>query len=428
MSVKGFFEKPCPYNRGLPKASLGRFECPTNACQSWRCWICFLYFIGMDGYGLENMKQVPLRSAVGWMLALLMLGCSDPTPINIGFIGPTSGRSADLGIAGRNGAILAIEQINEQGGIDGRLINLIVRDDEQSAERGSEIIREFEELKVDAILGPFTSNVTLALMPQINNAQITTMAVTVTSDLISGKDDYILRTVSSTADHAARHGAYHYKQLGFRNAHVILDMANEAYTRSWYNDYSRGFTQAGGQNPQETTFSTGNDVNFDAIAEQVLSSNPDLVVFCTNSVDAAALAKAIRLQNDSVQIATSEWAGTERLISLGGQYVENILVPQYLNRQDDSETYQAFRRAYMARFNQQEPGFAGKIAYSGAKVLARAFAEQQSGEELKDTIVRLSRFEGLQGDIVINATGDSRSETFVSRIKNGQFISQVELQ
>lgn len=363
------------------------------------------------------------------VLAVLTLShCAGSDPYLIGFIGPTSGRSADLGISGRNGAMLAFEQINSQGGVNGREIKLIVRDDEQSAKRGREIIREFESLGVDAVLGPFTSGVAVAIMPLIDEAEMTTMAVTATSDQISGKDDFLLRTVSSTADHAARHGAYHYQQLGFRQVHVIVDEANAAYTQSWFEDYSRGVSMAGGEVPDRTGFTTGASVDFAALASRVLTTEPDLIVLCTNSVDAAALAKAIRLSGAGVQIATSEWAGTERLISLGGDYVEGLIVPQYLNRQDGSDKFQSFRQAYLDRFNQHEPGFSGKIAYNSARVLATALSEQKRGETLKDTILRLRQFEGVQGDILINATGDSRSETFISRIVNGMFVSEAALQ
>ena len=362
------------------------------------------------------------------MTTLIVTGCRHSEPYLIGFIGPTSGRSADLGISGRNGAILAFEQVNAEGGIHGRDIKLIVRDDEQSAQRGREIIREFQRMNVDAVLGPFTSSVAVAIMPIVDEAQLTTIAVTTTSNLLSGKDDYLLRTVSSTSDHATRHGAYHYQQLGFRQVHVITDETNAAYTHSWYDDYSHGFTLAGGLAPDKTGFATGNDVDFDALVATVIATNPDLIILCTNSVDAAALAKAIRLAGSDVQIATSEWAGTERLISLGGHYVEGLIVPQYLNRQDPGAAYQAFRQAYLDRFNQQEPGFSGKIAYNSARVLAVALAEQKRGETLKDTIIRLRRFPGIQGDIQFTSTGDSRSETFISRIVDGEFISEAALQ
>lgn len=56
--------------------------------------------------------------------------CTDPTPLKIGFIAGLTGRFADLGTSGRNGAMLAVELQNAQGGIRGRPVTLLIRDDE----------------------------------------------------------------------------------------------------------------------------------------------------------------------------------------------------------------------------------------------------------------------------------------------------------
>ena len=59
----------------------------------------------------------------------LLVACQKPEPIRIGFVGGLSGRVADLGGAGRNGVQLALEQRNAAGGINGRSVELVVRDD-----------------------------------------------------------------------------------------------------------------------------------------------------------------------------------------------------------------------------------------------------------------------------------------------------------
>jgi branched-chain amino acid transport system substrate-binding protein len=64
-----------------------------------------------------------LRVAILVTLASGMIACTPPEPLRIGFLGGLSGRVADLGIGGRNGAILAVEMRNRQGGINGRQSN-----------------------------------------------------------------------------------------------------------------------------------------------------------------------------------------------------------------------------------------------------------------------------------------------------------------
>jgi ABC-type branched-subunit amino acid transport system substrate-binding protein len=56
---------------------------------------------------------------------------SDKNPFRIGFVDTLIGKGSDLGIQGRNGVTLAVEEVNQQGGINGRPFHLITKDDRQ---------------------------------------------------------------------------------------------------------------------------------------------------------------------------------------------------------------------------------------------------------------------------------------------------------
>ena len=76
---------------------------------------------------------VATSGRLAWLFGLLgiavLLGCNPPEPIRLGFVGGASGRVADLGIAGRDAVLLAVEQRNREGGVAGRQIQLLIRDD-----------------------------------------------------------------------------------------------------------------------------------------------------------------------------------------------------------------------------------------------------------------------------------------------------------
>jgi branched-chain amino acid transport system substrate-binding protein len=357
-----------------------------------------------------------------FFVVLLLAGCAEKDAITLGFIGPTTGRSADLGIAGRNGFLLAIEEVNAAGGINGKAVKFTLQDDRTDPEQAIVATQALIDAEVDAIMGPFTSVIAMTIKELVDSEEMLTMAATVTTNDISGLDDYLFRTISPTAHHARLHAEYHATKLGFTNPVLLIDLGNESYTRSWAQDYSESFAEATGVVPRLKTFRSSTDVDFSALVEQVFEeSAPDLAVFVSNAVDAAALARAFRLKDENLQFTCSEWAGTERLVSLGGRYVEGMLVPQYLDRDDQSTDYQAFLDAYDQRFSNQSPGFAGKITYNGTKILLRAFSEQQKGESVKQALLRIKAFEALQGDVTFDEFGDTRSKTFITEIVGGQF-------
>ena len=84
-------------------------------------------------------------------------------PINIGVSGPYTGGSAPMGVSMRDGVRLAAEEINKAGGVLGRQIKLIERDDEAKNERGVQVSQELINREhVVATLGFINTGVSLA--------------------------------------------------------------------------------------------------------------------------------------------------------------------------------------------------------------------------------------------------------------------------
>lgn len=101
-------------------------------------------------------------SVLGSSLGLPLSGCAYRSPIRVGFAGELTGRQADLGVHGRNGAQLAVEAINAAGGVAGRPIELLVRDDRGTSEGAQAADRELISEGVVAIIGHMTSAQTVA--------------------------------------------------------------------------------------------------------------------------------------------------------------------------------------------------------------------------------------------------------------------------
>src|SRR5476651_370878 len=84
-------------------------------------------------------------------------------PIKIGVSGPFTGGSAPMGVSMRDGVKLAVAEINAKGGLLGRQILLVERDDEAKNERGVQIAQELvNNEKVVAVVGYINTGVGLA--------------------------------------------------------------------------------------------------------------------------------------------------------------------------------------------------------------------------------------------------------------------------
>jgi branched-chain amino acid transport system substrate-binding protein len=102
-----------------------------------------------------------LNALVVGLLSLMIVGCSNKSSdIKVGVYGPFSGGSAPMGVSMRNGVKLAIDEINANGGVLGKKLLMVDRDDEAKNERGGQIMQELlDKENVVAVLGPANTGV-----------------------------------------------------------------------------------------------------------------------------------------------------------------------------------------------------------------------------------------------------------------------------
>ncbi len=358
------------------------------------------------------------------LLSALMSACGESEPYRFGFIGGLSGRVSDLGGPARNGMLLAIEEANQLGGIDGRQIESLIKDDKQDPETAKAGVKQLIQENVDVIIGPTTSAMAMAVVDQANASKILMMGVTVTTNELAGIDDYFLRGLAPARIYASKMADYLYYQMGLRTFASAYDKRNESYSKGWSDDFHTRFTENGGRRTDEVGFTSGKNEDLVTVAEKLLAGNPDVVVLTTNSVDAALLAKLIHGINEDVFLATSEWAGTERLIELGGRHVENAIVPQYLDRGSQDPEFLAFRERFLQRFN-HEPGFPGMIGYNVTRVIIDALKNNPDPKQLKQTILGKKVYPGIQGELVFDKFGEVTTRTYVTQIRSGKFVVQA---
>ncbi|NMQ18563.1 amino acid ABC transporter substrate-binding protein [Candidatus Competibacter phosphatis] len=370
--------------------------------------------------GIERW-QIGVWTRLGAILFGLMIvlgGCSKLEPIEIGFVGGTSGRVADLGIAGRNGALLAVELRNQAGGVAGHKVELIMRNDEQNPEVAERVTRELIDRGVAAIVGPMTSVIAARMVPIANEAGMLLMSPTVATDDLSHQDDYFFRVSSSAREYATKVAIY---QRHLRRVAAAYDLSNQSYTISWLHGFRDTLTKNGGAVIQVLGFKSAGDTPFLPIARDLLATQPDEVLIVANAVDTALLCQQIRKLNAHVPIVIAEWGATEQLIELGGKAVEGVIMTQFFDRNSIVPRYRAFRQRYRDRFD-QEPGFAGTAGFDAANVVMDALAQRRSGQSLKEVVQAVRRFEGVQHLVYFDEYGDTKRETFISVVRGGRFV------
>jgi branched-chain amino acid transport system substrate-binding protein len=355
------------------------------------------------------------------LLAVLLAGCGSPEPIRIGFIGGLSDRNSDNGQSGQNGVLLAVEQFNRAGGVDGRLVELIARDDAQSRETAARSASDLVAAKVEAVIGPFTSSMAEVIVPITGKAGIFEVSPTITSMAFYGKDDNLFRINRTTRDNA-RDYAQVLVGRGQRRIAVAYDVRNRNFTESWLAEFRAALAGEGAEVAVAVPYESSPDAGFDRIVGEMLASKPDGLFFISGAVDVALLAQQARQLAPTLPIGASEWAATDQLVELGGKVVEGLLIVQNYNRHDESPRFRAFADAYYSRF-QRPPDYSAVSAYDAATVVLTALKKRRQGETLKAAALAAGPFDGLQQQIVFDANGDTPRKVFFTEIRGGRYVA-----
>jgi branched-chain amino acid transport system substrate-binding protein len=172
-------------------------------------------------------------------------GVSTDEPIKVGFIAPLTGEVADAGQAVQNTTRLAIEKINNNGGIDGRSIEVIYEDSKCNGAEGATVAQKLVNVdKVEIILGPYCSSVSLAIEPILTPAKVLMMTHSSSPEL-TGISKYFIRDYPSDASQGKVLAEVAYNDKGWRNVAFVTEQQD--YTIGIYNSFQERFEELGGQ-------------------------------------------------------------------------------------------------------------------------------------------------------------------------------------
>lgn len=354
-------------------------------------------------------------------LCLLLAACGEERPLKIGFVGGLTGRVADLGVAGRDGVTLAVEERNRAGGVAGRQVELIARDDRQDAASAQRVVKELIDEQVVAIIGHMTSAMSVATLPLVNEAKIVMLSPTTKANQFTGLDDYFLRVTEALDREAEKLALHVLKAKPGARISVVYDQSNLAYSEAWLTSFRQALEAGGGQIVQVEAFTSQPEVHFLPIAARLLTPAPDGVLLICNAIDSALIAQQVRKSGSAVDLYATAWAFTTDLISFGGRAVHGMVSYNSFNAGSQAPRYLAFREQFEQRFG-YAPSFATVLAYDAAAYLLAGLEKHPKRQGLKDTLLGLGPFQGLQSVFVIDHHGDVARTLFLTTVGENGFL------
>ncbi|MGV8905023.1 MAG: ABC transporter substrate-binding protein [Acetobacterium sp.] len=344
-------------------------------------------------------------------------GSSDDV-IKIGFIGPTTGDAAIYGTSAKEGAMLAIEEINAAGGIDGKNLELIAYDskaDQTEAINSYNRLRDQDE--VVAVIGGTLSGETLAMKEIMVSDNMPVLTPTATAVDVTVDAPNIFRVCFLDDYQGAAAGNFAADTLGAKTAALLIGTGNP-YSEGVAAAYKTAFTAKGGTIVGSESYGL-QDKDFSAQLTKIKEMNPD-IVFVPDYVQTVGpiMQKAKEMGITATFIGADGWDGVQ--VDYADAAQGNYFTNHYA-ADSPSATVQNFIAAYNTKYSKVPNSFSA-LGYDAAYVMADAIKAAGSTESA-DIIKALAATEypGVTGNLKFDANGDPKDkEVTIIKIDGGQ--------
>ena len=351
----------------------------------------------------------------------------DLETITIGTTGPLTGGAASYGISVKQGAEIAIEEINKAGGVKlgDKSYNFALQfeDDEASEEKAVTAYNTLLDKKVDVIMGAVTSGSSLAIADLTKKDNLLQRTPSGSAAGITANDN-VFRLCFTDPLQGKMIADYVVNQ-GYESVAVLYNNADE-YSTGVYEAFKDELTESGNADllVAEESFVTG-DVEFSSQLTKIKATDAKLIFVPAYYEAAAYIAKQVKDLGVEADIVGSDgWDGVLGQVT-DTSVLDGIVFLTPFYPSDPNQNVQSFVKAYKEKYNNAVPDQFAADSYDSVYVLKAAFEKAQS----KDTEALIKAMteinvDGLTGNISFDVSGDPIKQPKFVTIMNGVYESK----
>jgi branched-chain amino acid transport system substrate-binding protein len=370
------------------------------------------------------MRRVPFAGLAIACVALAHCGGAGPAEsqgIKVGFFGALTGPTATFAISGRNGALLAVDEINRSGGVLGNSIVLLSEDDRgEPSEAASVASKLITRDHVVALIGENASSRSLAAAPIAQSYHVPMISPSSTNVDVTKKGDYIFRVCFTDPYQGKVLATFARRNLEARTAAILVD-ARSDYSVGLAEAFRKDFTEMGGRIVAEVKYSEG-DSDFSAQLTAIRSERPDVLFVPGYYTDAGLIARQARsLGLKAVLLGADGW-DSPKLVEIGGEAIEGAYLSNHYSVDDPAPAVRAFVGAYEARYG-ADPDSIAALSYDATRLLADAIdrAGSTEGKRVRDALASTRDFHGVTGTITMDADRNPVKPAVILKVEGGKF-------
>lgn len=378
-----------------------------------------------------------MKKIIVVLLAMMLItsiafagGKSEEETIKIGAIFAVTGGASFLGAPEARTAKMVVEEINAAGGINGKQIELIIKDSAANPEKAISFIKQLiEEDQVVAIIGPSTSGETMQIKDLVESYKVPLVAAAAAEAIVDPvasyvfktpqKDSYVAKWIFSTMQSMG------IKRIGVVAANTGFGNAGKGQLEKYAPDFGIEVVIA------ETYDRAATDLT--ALLTKLKAKNVEAVVNWSIVPAQSIVPKNMKQLGMDVPLFQSHGFGNIKYVEAAGAAAEGIIFPagrllvadKLPDGHPQKETLVAYKTAYESKYGEDVSTFGGH-AYDAIMLVIEAIkiADSLDRTDIRDALESISGFPGTGGVFTFSATdhnGLGMDSLEMLTVKNGQF-------
>ncbi|MCO4486368.1 branched-chain amino acid ABC transporter, amino acid-binding protein [Streptococcus infantarius subsp. infantarius] len=382
-------------------------------------------------------KKIAL-TALTFLASIALAACSKSPDVTANATGTTIGDTIKVGVnleltgtvaaygnAENNGIKLAVQEINKAGGVDGKKIELVTKDNKsENAEASTAATNLAIQSQVNAMIGPATSGAVAAasLNAQKTGVPLLTPSGTqddLTLDTVDGVKKYVFRTTFKDSFQGQVLAQYAYSNLNAKKVVLYYDNSSD-YAKGIAEEFKKKYQ---GDIVTTATFASG-DKDFQSALTKIKNLDYDAIVMPGYYTETGIITKQARDMGISVPILGPDGFNDDSFADLAGKANANSVyyVSGYSTKTALSGKANDFIKAYKAKYG-SEPNMFAALSYDSVYMIAKAAEGAKTSIDIANNLAKLKDFDGVTGKMTIDKKHNPIKTALMVIMKDGAEVS-----
>jgi branched-chain amino acid transport system substrate-binding protein len=377
-------------------------------------------------------NRLALFALLSVIMALVVFGSAtskgkepfvEKTPIRVGVYLDLTGQTSSFGQATRDGIEMARDEINGAGGIDGREVELIVRDEAGEPQKVATVVEKLiKEDKVHALIGEVASTLSMYAAPIAQEAKVPMIAPSSTNPKVTQTGDYIFRVCFIDPYQGEAMAKFAINTLKAKRAAILFD-PDSIYSKGLTDAFRRKYETLGGRVVSQQSY-TQQDRYYITQLRAIRAAKPSVIYLSGYYPEVGVIvAEARRLGMNQPLLGGDGWDAPP-LWTLGGKALNNSYISNHFAPDDPSPAVRRFITNYKNKYPETAHYSLAALGYDAMMILADAIkrAGTTDGEKLRDAIAKTRNFPGVTGSITIDSERNAVKPAIIFRLLDGKFV------